>query len=75
MRISVLADDPGYVDMPMYVVYLEGVRQTYVFTADEEEGFIRRAVLDARGDPIFGGDGEFATEDVYGEVVLEAIHD
>jgi hypothetical protein len=50
MRVSCNPDDPGYVASPWGVkVFLDGVEQRKVITADEEEGTVLRYVLDAQG--------------------------
>jgi len=45
MRISVHKDDPGYRpidELRSYEIYLDGVQQRDVLTADEDEGFVLR---------------------------------
>lgn len=73
MRVSVLPNDHGYTEDAYYNVFLDGVQQHYVLTADEELGYILKAVLE-NGKP-FIADDELATEEVYGEVRLEVISD
>jgi hypothetical protein len=57
MRISVFEDDPGYLPLlakiagHRCVVTVDGVEQTHVQTADEEEGFVDRNVLENPDDP------------------------
>lgn len=52
MRVSVDKEDPGYVNfVPGTKVYLDGVERPGVFTADEDQGFLIGAPLDAQGKP------------------------
>lgn len=48
MRISLEDNDPGHICVSKakdYIVYLNGERQDYVITADEEHGYIRCFVV------------------------------
>ena len=56
MRVSIDRDDPGYEAYSNIVtrgniirVFLDGVEQHHVLTADEEAGSVLRHVLDASG--------------------------
>ena len=75
MRVSVLSDDHGYTEDPYYNVFLDGVQQQYVLSADEELGYVLRAILENGKPFIRDQSDEIATEEVYGEVRLEAIND
>lgn len=81
MRVSVKTDDPGntaYADLlcegRTVHIFLDGVEQRDVITADEEAGTVERFVLDADGhaqlDPL--KEGEAWIETVTGTVRIEA---
>lgn len=70
MRISADKNDSGYTKgcMRLYGVYLDGVLQTNVVTADEEEGIVIRTPEDADG--LIVVDGFFAEDTLHGRVML-----
>lgn len=68
MRMSVNKEDPGYENRDYSAaVYLDGVLQRRVETADEESGYVCRYATDPTGVLIVEGD-TFVTEEVFGEV-------
>lgn len=72
MRISADENDSGYIEAAerhKYYVELDGVRQKWVITADEEEGFVLRTQQDEGGSPAIEGD-YFVDELVYGKVKI-----
>lgn len=59
MRVSADKSDPCYFDINKYGrlrVYLDGVEQFGVVTADEEMGYIRRIMFDGRAVRMIGGE-------------------
>jgi hypothetical protein len=70
MRLSVRQEDKGYsIYASNYNVYLDGHEISYVFTADEERGYIERFQTDELGEPIIEG-GQVKEERLYGTVKL-----
>jgi len=73
MRASVYPEDPGYIasedDRRRINVTLDGIRQRFVLTADEQQGFVLRSALDPNGKLIIKGD-EILTERVTGKVEI-----
>ncbi len=68
MRMSVNKEDPGYENLDYSAaVYLDGVLQRRVETADEEAGYVCRYATDPTGVLIVEGD-TLVTEEVFGEV-------
>ena len=74
MRVSADQTDPGYIDdfevRRHFKVFLDGVEQKDVRTADEEEGFV--IVLLRRGpkNDFYAVDGQAASERREGKVVI-----
>ncbi len=70
MRISADKNDPGYQPgiMGKYDVYLDGTRQEFVVTADEEAGIIVKCKSDERG--LILSNGHLVEETLRGEVTL-----
>ncbi|MBX3546889.1 hypothetical protein [Chelatococcus sp.] len=70
MRISCLKADPGYHGyVPSVEVWLDGVKLSHVFTADDETGEVLRCVIDAHGHVIPDATGTRArTEVIRGKV-------
>jgi hypothetical protein len=81
MRISVFKDDRGYEAFQRglaprrCVVWLDGVEQPLVQTADEEEGFVLRNVLTNPDDPLSYkiANDEYVLERVEGVVKIEFV--
>lgn len=72
MRISILEGDPGYrlpPELISYAIYLDGVQQWYVITADDEQGFVLRYKTDAQGQ-LISKDDFLIEERVEGSVVI-----
>lgn len=74
MRVSIVKADPGYRwNASSYHVKLDGEEVTHVLTADEEKGQVVRYVLDDKGKPKIGPDGNsYVTETVAGHVEVYA---
>jgi hypothetical protein len=51
-------------------VYLDGVKQLKVITADEGEGYLKRYRLNNKGNPYPDVDGEACTVEEYGKVEI-----
>lgn len=70
MRISADTNDSGYTHDCMHDVeiYLDGVMQNNVVTADEDQGFILRASEDKGG--LIVKDGYFVEETLTGRVEI-----
>ncbi len=74
MRISVVPSDEGYVNSELRknaVVYLDGVKQRFCVTADEEQGVIVRYVVKSGNLSIDGSGATLEVETVKGKVVIE----
>ena len=73
MRISTLMHDPGYIawrSKPRgFRVFLDGIEQPRVVTADEEEGCIEQTEVNEAGRLIIRGD-EAVLRRSYGEVAI-----
>lgn len=76
MRVSANKDDPGFCAFTDlrgrgYAVFAscDGVNVPKAITADEEEGFVRRAVRDADGH-LVAKDGELVIETLRGQVEI-----
>jgi hypothetical protein len=77
MRISIEKDDPGYRlfcmrrgDNLRPIVFLDGVQQNWVITADTIEGLVKRTVITAAGNIAHDGI-DFLTESVFGKVSID----
>ncbi len=74
MRISVVPSDEGYVNSGLREkanVYLDGVKQRFCVTADEEQGVVVRYVVKNGDLSIDGSGGTLEVETVKGKVVIE----
>ena len=74
MRISVVPSDEGYVNSELRknaVVYLDGVKQRFCVTADEEQGLVVRYVVKNGNLSIEGAGATLEVETVRGKVVIE----
>ena len=74
MRVSVIKGDPGY-QLGRHVgawidITLDGVPQTKVRTADEEQGYLLRRRTDAEGKLVRSEDGGLAEDAAAGAVVI-----
>lgn len=58
-----------------YVPFLDGERQHHCFEADEEEGWVVRAVLGEDGKAVMSDCGRPLTEKVYGKVTIAVLSD
>ncbi len=74
MRISVVPSDEGYVNSELREkanVYLDGVKQRFCVTADEEQGLVVRYVVKNGNLSIDGSGTTLEVETVKGKVVIE----
>lgn len=76
-RVSSEKDDPGYLawctlnaDKKTCLVYLDGVQQKFVLTADAKEGWIKRHILSPNGNLVIGSDNNILNEIVSGVVTI-----
>jgi len=80
LRISVDQADPGYqkfrdlqaTGAPIARVFVDGVLQHYVITADEDMGYVVKSRRDDEGTVMVDWErDEFLTEKVWGSVVIQ----
>ncbi len=76
MRLSTDKADPGYEEWQRLQlrgehakILLDGTEVEHCYTADDQEGFVKRGKLDADG-KIFAIDDQIATEIVHGKVEI-----
>ena len=74
MRISADKADPGYSWFLRHldsIIFLDGEKQRFCLTADDEQGFVVRHQLDAAGKLVVDRiKEEFALEKVFGQVKI-----
>lgn len=74
MRLSADKTDPGYSWYLRHlcsVIFLDGEKQRFCLTADDEQGFIVRYKADAKGNLVVDLErGEIVREKVFGRVKI-----
>lgn len=75
MRVSIVADDPGYQDPLLtktsYAIYLDGKLLPFAVTADDVAGYVDVACAEP-GEQI-NYQGEYTTQRLYGQVKITPV--
>lgn len=79
MRISIDTNDPGFAQLGLLLdskpkriaALLDGLKVSQLITADEEMGFVKFYVVDARGGKVKDEAGNYKTHVAYGDVKIE----